>query len=417
MEQKHIGIVGMGQRGSLLAHESATHTSGLLKPVATVDPSEESVTSAKDKYGLDLKRYDSVPDMLKAETLDGIVISSPNDMHLQNLRELGDRSLPVLCEKPLDSSWEKISDVVRFCEAHGAPVVVGHCMRYAPILDKAKELVLSGAIGEVCSARFVQYCHYGNVMCHNWRRSFEASGGMMIEKATHDIDVMDWLVGAQPVSVYAVGRQQAYGGSKPDDLRCRDCDERMSCPESVQNIKDRWGLNMIDEAGKLDKQDLCVFAKATTVNDNETCVVQFANGCVGTYTQIFFSPRSYRHRVYETIGTEGAMEIDLGAETGGKILLCKRFGAVKDREEFAFDYLNRNHYNGDGRLMRHFYRVIADGEAPETTARQAYIAEAACMAANRSVAEGRNVTVEELIPEDLRHITKEELFGRDGDQA
>ncbi len=72
----------------------------------------------------------------------------------------------------------------------------------------------------------------------------------------------------------------------------------------------RWGSNVIDEAIRLSEKDACVYAKDANVNDNETCIIQFDNGCFGTYTQVFFSPRSYHHRIYEIIGTEGAMEID-----------------------------------------------------------------------------------------------------------
>ena len=395
----------------MLAHESITGTSGLLQPVAVVDPSKENVAFAKKTYKLEFNHYETIADMLKAEQLDGIIISSPNNLHLENFKEIANLSLPILLEKPLDVSWESISELVRLAENYKGPIVVGHCMRYAPILNKAKELINSGAIGKICSTRFVQFCHYGNNMFHDmWRRNMEKSGGMFIEKATHDIDIMNWLIEAQPTSIFAVSRQQAFGGSKPNDLRCRDCDERLSCPESVQNMLYRWGANVINEAIRLSEKDACVYAKEATVNDNETCILQFDNGCFGTYTHVYFSPRSYHHRIYEVIGTEGIMEVDLGAEHGGKITLCKRFGSIEDKQEYAFDYMERNHYNGDGSLMQHFYKVIIGEEKPHSTVRQAYIAEAAGIAAIRSSEENRNVTLEEVLPDNLKYILKENIF-------
>lgn len=411
MKQKRIGVIGIGARGSVLAHESIKGTAGLLQPVAVVDPDKKSIQDAGKRYGLTFNSYETIPAMLEAEQLDGIIISSPNNFHLENLKDIARLSIPVLCEKPLEVSWEKISDVIRFSETYKAPIIVGHCMRYAPILNQAKELIISGAIGKVCSSRFVQNCHYGNVMCHGWRRDFKASGGMFIEKATHDIDIMNWLMEAQPLSVFAVSRQQAFGGSRPNDLRCRDCAERQSCPESVQNMLYRWDINVIDEAIDLRENDLCVYAKETTVNDNETCIIQFSNGTFGTYTHAYFTPRSYHHRIYEILGTEGAMEIDLGAEERGKILLCKRFSsAIGDRQEYIFDYMNRNHYNGDGSMMQHFYQVIAGNAKPNSTVKQAYIAEAVGLAAIRSYEGNRNVTIEEILPQDLQYIAAEKLF-------
>ncbi|MBI4027454.1 MAG: hypothetical protein HY360_20885 [Verrucomicrobia bacterium] len=67
--------------------------------------------------------------------------------------------------------------------------------------------------------RAIRNCHYGNGGYHNWRRKKGNSGTWFIEKATHDFDVMNWLVDATPATIAAVSRLQAFGGDKPADLR------------------------------------------------------------------------------------------------------------------------------------------------------------------------------------------------------
>lgn len=399
-----LGIVGWGARGGSVARSGYDALGGMLNPVACVEPSTESYDKTSKRFNLTPNRHQTVADMLSKEKLDAVMIASPNDLHLRNLQELKDSGLPILLEKPLESSFQLICDVVRFADTYKAPILVGHCMRYAPILQEAKKMLQRGDIGDVCSVRFVQHCHYGNGMYHNWRRQRERGGGMFIEKATHDFDIMLWFLETWPDTVAAFGALQAFGGTKPADLRCRNCEERVDCPESIQNIRFRAGQYKVEELESTD--DLCVFSNVVDANDNEQTLIRFANGRFGTYVQWFFSPRSYHHRIYEVQGTRGAIEVDLGAEFGGEILFSPRYGTYADQQVYKFDYLQRNHYNGDGEMMKHFYRVIRGESTPATTVQQAFAAELLGYAADQAVLEKRLITAQELLPKDLaRHYS------------
>ena len=395
-----IGVIGWGGRGGHVANTAHHATGGLIVPVACVEPFDEAYDRGCRDWGFTPNRYESVEQMLHAETLDGAIIASPNFCHLEHLRPFAPAEIPLLLEKPLDSTFEKICDVLRFARRYKASILVGHCMRFAPILNEAKKILDRGQIGRICSVRFVQNCHYGNGGYHGWRRRKETSGTWLIEKATHDFDVMFWLIAATPRSVTAVQKLQAFGGDKPDDLRCRDCPERVTCPESVQNIAYRNG--QVEELKNTD--DLCAFAGEVDTPDNDVCLFQLDNGVFGTYAQWFFSPRSYRHRIYEIHGTEGAMEIDMGAEHGGRILLCPRFGTPDDAMEYKFDYLGRNHYNGDGPMTQHFYHVIRGQAQPHATVEQAFVAELMGYAAIRAAENQQWVSLRELLPDDVADV-------------
>jgi predicted dehydrogenase len=407
-EKLKLGIVGWGARGGSVARSGYDSLGGMLAPVACVEPSAESYEKTSKRFNLTPNRYLSVAEMLAAEKLDGMMIASPNGLHLQNLKELQGSGLPILLEKPLESNFQLICDVVRFASQYKAPILVGHCMRYAPILKEAKKMITRGDIGEVCSTRFVQHCHYGNGMYHNWRRERKNAGGMFIEKATHDFDIMLWFMETWPDTVAAFGALQAFGGNKPADLRCRNCEERVDCPESIQNIRFRAGQYKVEELESTD--DLCVFSTAVDANDNEQTLIRFANGRFGTYVQWFFSPRSYHHRIYEVQGTLGAMEVDLGAEFGGQILFTPRYGTYADQQKYKFDYLQRNHYNGDGEMMKHFYHVLRGEAVPETTVKQAFAAELLGYAADQAVVEKRLITAQDLLPKDLAGLYTEKAY-------
>jgi len=410
MKQLNIGIAGFGGRGSMVAREASNVNGGLMRTVAVMEPSDAQYELTCSTFGERPTRYLSVREMCEREQIDVLLIGSPNGCHLENLREIEGMPIPVFLEKPIDTSWEKIVEVMRFARRHPAPMLVGHCMRYAPILQKAKALLAQGAIGKIGSAHFVQYCHYGNGMYHTWRRESTGGGGMMLEKATHDIDAMQWLLDTRPTSVFASAKLTAYGGEKPADLRCNACPDVLTCRESPVNITQRWVEGeAFAEISRMDDA-LCVYSSAVDVPDDEICLIQFENGMHGTYSQVFYSPRSFHHRVYQLTGTLGAMEIDLGAEHGGTILLCDRYGTTADRTEYHFDYLHRNHYNGDGPMVRHLYDVVTGQATPQTTLEQAFIAEALGYAAIQSAQSGQSVQVQSLVPDDLRDLLDQPLF-------
>jgi len=401
MKELRVAIIGFGSRGGDLAESMTLAANGQMRVTAAVEPDTEGFERITRQFGCRPTRYESIPEMLAAGNVDAVVIASPNGCHLDNLRELQDRPLPVLLEKPLDAGWEKICALTRRAETFPAPILVGHCMRYAPILRRAKAMIEAGEIGRVRSARFVQNCHYGNIMFHGWRREKAKSGTNLIEKATHDFDILLWLLNAAPVSVFASQKLQAFGGDKPADLRCRNCEEALACEESTYNIANRWcGKQAFFEMRAMD--DLCVYSSAVDTPDDDICLVQFDSGVHATYEQTFYSPRSFHHRDYQITGDRGAMDIDMGAEAGGDILLCKRFGTTADTERYHFDYKDTGHYNADVDMLTHFYQVASGGAQPMTTVRQAFAAEALGYAAVRSAEEERLVRIAEIVPQDLR---------------
>lgn len=400
-ETVRLGVAGFGGgRGGGMAHVGNMVTGGHIVCAAAFEPSDERFEWACKHFEARPNRYPSVRAMLEGEPLDGVIIASPNHCHLDNLRELAGATLPVLLEKPLDASWEKIRAVVAFARAYAGPIVVCHGMRYAPLFRRAKELIDHGAIGKVRSVRFTQNCYYGNGMFHNWRRERSKGGTMMIEKATHDLDLMQWLLAAKPVSVFASTRQQAFGGDKSDELVCNACDERLTCPESDLNLHyaGQPGYAHVDAAMP------CCFSQAADVPDDEMCLIQYDNGVHASYIATYYTPACFqRSRVVQLVGLGGVMEvIENTAGTESELVVYPRYGKPGERRRETFNPMGRGHQEGDLWTMRHFYDVITRGVAPETTVEQAFLAEAAGYAAILSNAERREVPLTDIVPSDLQ---------------
>ncbi len=397
---RKIAVVGFGEMGKRHGKDFAELSRGCVRLQAVVEPDDTRYAEGCEWAGCQPARYDSVKAMLAKERPDGLIIASPNHCHLDNLRDLGSSAIPLLLEKPLDSTFEKICEVLRFARRYPAPIMVHHVMRYAPIVRQARELITNGALGRVCSANFTQTI--GGGMFHNFRRNMQTGGGQLIEKATHDLDVMLFLMDRRPLRVSALSFQQAYGGDKPDTLRCWECAERLTCPEySARGASSRGGLRDVAST-----DDLCVFAKAVDVPDNETCTIQMDQNAYGVYSHCFFT-RGLTSREYQVIGTEASLRIiftQVDGPVDGRIVLTPRYHEARGRiQEFRFDYGKRIHYNGAPAVVRHFCDVMDGAAQPFTTVEQAFLAELIGCAAYRAPG-GAWVELKDLLPPDLASV-------------
>ncbi len=397
--QKKLAIVGFGEMGKRHGRDFIELSRGAVKLQAVVEPDDVRYAEGCDWTGCRPARYDSVQALLAGEIPDGIIVSAPNHCHLASLLELEKSAIPLLLEKPLDSTFDKICGVLRFARRYPAPIMVHHVMRYAPIVRKARELITSGALGRVCSANFTQTIA-GASMYHNFRRNMQTGGGQLIEKATHDLDVMLFLMGRKPRRVSALSFQQAYGGDKPDTLRCCECPERATCREySARGMAGNHG-GLRDVAAA---DDLCVFARATDIPDNETCTIVMDENTFGVYSHCFFA-RGLTSREYQVIGTEACMRIIFSQMDGppdGRIILTPRYDDVPGRiQEYRFAYHGRIHYNGAPGVVRHFTELMSGARQPFTTVEQAFTAELIGCAAYSSQG-GAWVDLQAMLPEDL----------------
>lgn len=401
-----IGIVGFGEMGKRHGLEFKDATMGLVAISGVVEPDD-----ARYEQGCEwvqetaVPRFNSVREMLEKSSPDGIVIASPNHTHLENLRECEGGDIPILLEKPLGASLEEVSEIVRFAERYKGVIAVDHVMRYAPIIQQAREFVMDGKIGEICSFQFSQRGDCG-ALFHTFRRSKASGGGQLIEKATHDLDVMLFLTDSRPERVAMIGKRQLFGGDRSDDLRCSECPDRLECPSVSHHATSKVGNGLKDVDVS---NDLCAYAKGVDVADNETCLIELASGVFGTYSQNYFTVMPGHSRIYELIGDRGALYIELATlpEYKGKVTYFPRDKRGKI-ESASFDYFGKIHYNGGPYMARHFHELMRGAtRTPFTTVNQAFVAEALGFAAMRAGDEGSFVNVDSIVPEDLKNVFSE----------
>lgn len=377
MSVKKVGIVGFGGMGKRHGKDLEEFSDRQIQIISVVEPSDESFKAGCEWLGKVPARFASLEIMLNqlGEELDGIVISSPNFTHLECLLKLTGRTIPLILEKPLDSDLKKVRQIVNFAENYQAPIMVHHVMRYSPIVLKAKEIIGSGQIGEIAGFQLCQFMH--GHMFHNFRRTFKTGGGQLLEKATHDFDVLLFLTDSLPERVASLCKRQYFGGNRANDLHCIDCAEKAECKH----------LKVVHN--DFEARDLCVFAGEIDIFDNESCLIELKNGAIGSYSECFFSRAPFSRR-YEFNGSEGFMSVDFSQ---GTILLKNN----RNDKTYDFNYHNRIHYNGSTGVVRHFLELM-DGKTQKvhSPVSEAFAAELISFAAYESCATGAFINIDEF---------------------
>jgi len=395
---KNIVIVGFGGMGKRHGLDMEKISGRRIRVAGVFEPDDVKYAQGCEWLKPGPRRFTSIDRMLAELCPDGAIIASPNSRHWECLRHFAGKNIPLIVEKPLDSTMENIFEIVRFAAAYPAPIMVHHVMRYAPIVMKAKQLMEQKSLGKVCSFQFQQTTYGGHF--HNFRRTMAGGGGQLLEKATHDFDVLLHLMQSCPKRVTAICKQQYFGGDRPDDLHCSNCAESPLCLEKSDNPQD----------------DLCSFAKCVDVPDNELCMIELDNGVFGSYANTYFVWGGYFFsRVYQVIGTEAVMRICFTMphpekdHYDGKIEV---YGNKGWYEKYEFDYEKRIHYNGSPRVVAHFLDLM-EGKAAKSCSPvdEAFAAELIAIAAYESNRKGTFVNVMDLLPDDIKPLFTKSFSG------
>lgn len=184
-----IAVMGAGLIGRRHAmHVAASPDADLA---CVIDPSPIGQAVAEE-FGAPWMQ--SLEDALAAGRPDGVIVATPNQMHMRNGLDCVAAGLPALIEKPLCDSVADGERLVTAAEAAGVPLLTGHHRRHNPLMQRARQIIDDGAIGRpvVANAMFWIYKpdDYFEV---EWRR--EKGAGPVFLNLIHDIDNLRFLLG------------------------------------------------------------------------------------------------------------------------------------------------------------------------------------------------------------------------------
>jgi len=190
-----LAVVGAGLVGQ--RHINAISKQKDVILVAIVEPNP-----TKDINSLDVPCFSNLKEMFAAISPDGVILSTPTPLHVSQGLECIERSCPVLVEKPLATSAVQAKILTDAAEHAAVPLLVGHHRRHNPLIQKAKELIISGEIGNIRALQatcwFYKPDEYFDIA--PWRT--QKGAGPVSVNLVHDIDLMRYFCG-EIISVQA----------------------------------------------------------------------------------------------------------------------------------------------------------------------------------------------------------------------
>jgi len=352
----------------------------------------------------DLPFYTDPDEMFAKEDIDTVVIASYCASHAEMIEKCVKQNVNILLEKPIATTEEDVEKVWRLLKDYPKVVTVNFTMRGAPVSVAARRHVRNGDIGKIVSVQYVNNVHYGDGYFRGWMRTRDKIGSLLLQKATHDLDIINDVTGLRPVSIAAFGSRLVYGGDMPNDLTCDECDRKETCPMSIYVRQIEAALP--PPASK--RRRKCVYAKEIDVDDNQVLIIQYEGGVTASYSQTFNAPTQGGQRGGYFIGTEGIMALWYYGEfvqgPAGQIAagsshidITRRNAPPGTKIHEVYDWAGRSHFDGTERTFMGKLDLLA-GRPSEVagTIREGYVSAKMCLAAQRSIEEKR------VIPLDLQ---------------
>jgi predicted dehydrogenase len=182
-----------------------------LAAVVSRDP--ERAAAAAQRVGAPLS-FTSI-EAIDRSAVDGVFLVLPNPQHAPQAIVAAQRGLHVIGEKPMAPTLAECQQMIDAARANSVVLAVAHCMEWAPPVAKARELVASGAIGEVIGATIT--ASFNSPPVGRWRQTdgTEAGGGPIFDMGVHAIDAITRILG--PVERVAAFLDHRIHDYAPED--------------------------------------------------------------------------------------------------------------------------------------------------------------------------------------------------------
>ncbi|WP_053737204.1 Gfo/Idh/MocA family protein [Nocardia sp. NRRL S-836] len=415
--RRRYAVVGTGARAERHVHAIAVEHADTCELVAFADVNHTRMAAHNDRLaGLGLEPVpayaaEDFRRMLTEQRVDVVVVTTVDRYHDTYVVEALDAGRAVVTEKPMTTDMASAHKILDAVHRNDGDVTVTFNYRYNPIHEKVRALLADGAVGEIGSVHFewLLDTRHGADYFRRWHRDKANSGGLMVHKATHHFDLLNWWIGSVPETVYAHGRLFFYGNKNGARHGYVD-DDRFE----LRLEQDAWLKKLYLDARHEDgyRRDQNPFEPGVSIEDDMAVLVRYASGASLTYHLTAYSPwEGYRLMVN---GSRGRLELEVvenswvsgqqpavhGAvanpEQGWATLSVQRL--FERREEIPLTYDRDGHGGADRRMAAALYGPAGqeDPLGRRATHHDGVLSLLTGFAANRSFETGLPVRVADL---------------------
>lgn len=350
-----VGFIGLGDRAAHLAKVFFRLIPD-FEIVGYADPAPVTLPRFAE-WGVPIgAAYADHRDLLRKERLDLVVVVSPNHLHLEHIKDSLEAGCRVFTEKPVVTTEAQTFALLELLRRYGRDsVMVGLVLRYAPLYRDIRAAIAAGQLGEIMSVEAAEHIapEHGAFFMRDWRRDVAMSGGFMLEKCCHDLDLYQGLIGNRAKRVASFGGRRFFTAQHA----------KQEASGIYHSRKSRWGGTD------------SVFGSETQLVDNQVALIEYEDGtnlCFHTNLNV---PDEYRR--FTIVGTKGMAEGDF--VRGYLQIHDAESGQLVARHDYSFDCDALSmHYGAEegmaADLTAHFYQgkplpvSILDGMAAGLTA-------------------------------------------------
>lgn len=401
---KKLVLAGAGGRG-------ATHVISLMNElpedvellgIFDRNPLRAEFTLSKLKSAKFYNDFESMLDEIKPDFV--LICTMDANHHIFAIKAM-EKGYDVILEKPMTTDRDKCVEILEAEKRTGKKVTVTFNCRFMPFFSAIKEKLVSGLVGDILhiDLRWVLDRSHGADYFRRWHSNMENSGGLLVHKATHHFDVINWLAGESPVEVSAFGSLDFYGSRRgvPKGERCYTCDYKDSCKYYYDILGSDFDKQMYFDAERGDGyiRDKCIFRDDIDIYDNMSVNVKYESGLSLSYSLVAYSP--YEGWDMVVTGTKGRLEAKtttLPSDTSDPFEHMTFYNANGDITHFDVKKLTGDH-GGSDKIMR---SAIFKGGYDDILGRMASSIDGAeslliGACANESIKTGKIINIAEIV--------------------
>lgn len=324
---KRYAIVGLGARSQMFSQALLQDYAEENKLVAFCDLNQTRMNYFNAcftrQFGIEpipTFKPEEFDCMIQEQHVDTVIVTTIDRTHHRYIIRALELGCDVISEKPMTTDAEKCQEILDAVERTGRKLTVTFNYRYSPRNSKVKELLQGGAIGEVNSVHFEWLLDtvHGADYFRRWHRDKGNSGGLMVHKATHHFDLVNWWLDSTPKTVFGMGDLRFYGRENAEKRgvtrfydRAHENPNAEGDPFAIQMGENERLKEMYLEAEHEDGyiRDRSVFSDCISIEDDMSVMVRYNNRATMTYHLTAYSPWEGYRVAFN--GTQGRLEYEV----------------------------------------------------------------------------------------------------------
>ena len=400
-----IALVGTGGRGSSLWGRDLLKDFGdVVEFVGLCDINPVRLETAKGLIGAAAcPTFTDFDRMLRETRPQTVIVTTMDCFHAKYIVLAMQAGCDVITEKPMCTDEKMVQEIIDTERRTGRKLTVTFNYRFGPDASRIKEVLLSKEIGDVLSVDFHWYLdvYHGADYFRRWHAFKQNSGSLLVHKASHHFDVMNWWLAAEPVEVNAYGELRKYGYNGPFRARrCTGCPHKAACEFYWDITTNPQAMELYVKAESADGylRDACVFRENINIWDTMSVQVLYHNRVAMSYSLNAHMP--YEGFAVAFNGTKGRLDARVYHKqpwtVGGlaEFRVTGNFGATRT---FALGEGQGGHWGADQVMQQQIFRKAdPDPLGRQAGSRDGALSSLVGIAARHSIEQKRPIRLDEL---------------------